>query len=106
MATETIAKVERERESLNSVESNLKKVLESAESIDRQRIQIAREQEIARQRMLEERELRKRLSEHLGSIADPIKSDTQADVSAGLAAEAEVVASLLAESDRMLRDMD
>jgi hypothetical protein len=68
--------------------------------IDQQRVQIAAEKKLAEQRRREEQELRRRLAGY-DAVAAPQASDTQADRSAGLAAETEVIADLLAESDRM-----
>jgi hypothetical protein len=43
---------------------------------------------------------------HLGSAVEPTESDQHADVSAGMAAEAEAIAELLAASDMLLHDLD
>lgn len=105
LAEDTIARAEREYESLELVQQNLRQVLETARGIDRRRVELTREQEIARERMLEERELRARLTGSYGAATDAGVSDAQADSAAGLATQAEVVADLLADSDRMLRDL-
>lgn len=105
LAKETLSKIDRERQSLNAIEANLNKVLTTAIGIDEQRVQIAAEKKLAEQRRREEQELRRRLAGY-DTVAAPQVSDTQADRSAGLAAETEVIADLLAESDRMLRESD
>jgi hypothetical protein len=102
LARETLARVADERAALDAVEANLRAVLAAAVRIDQQRAQ----RRSAHQRRREERELRARLTGQHAAVRDPIESHLQADSSAGLAAEAEVVAELLAESDAMLRDLD
>jgi len=102
LGRETLARVERERESLDAVERNLRAVLATALDIDRQRAQRARE----RQKRAEERELRNRMAGSIGSVVEPTESDPHADASAGLAAEAEAIAELLAASDALLEDLD
>jgi hypothetical protein len=101
--------VERERESLDAIELNLRRVLATAQDIDRQRERRARE----REKRAEERELRARMAgsfgsavETSGSTGSPTESDQHADVSAGMAAEAEAIAELLAASDALLHDLD
>jgi hypothetical protein len=105
LAEQTLERVRREHESLDAVEANLRKILATAAGIDRRRAQLAEERKLAHRRMLEERELRGRLTGSYGSVSDPFVSDDQADASAGLVAEAETVAALLADSDRMLREI-
>ena len=102
LGRETLARVERERESLDAIELNLRTVLATAQDIDRQRERRARE----REKRAEERELRTRMAGNLGSAVEPTESDQHADVSAGMAAEAEAIAELLAASDMLLHDLD
>ena len=102
LGRETLARVERERESLDAIERNLRRVLATAQDIDRQRERRARE----RAKRAEERELRIRMAGSLGSAIEPTASDQHADVSAGMAAEAEAIAALLAASDMLLHDLD
>jgi hypothetical protein len=102
LGRETLARVERERESLDAIELNLRKVLASAQDVDRQRERRAREQK----KRAEERELRTRMAGSVGSAVEPTESDQHADVSAGMAAEAEAIAELLAASDALLHDLD
>lgn len=97
----TLAQVERERESLDAVEANLRTVLATALDLDRQRIELER----VRRKRAEERELRGRMAGH-GSLTGQADSDRQADLAAGLAAEAEAIADLLAASDALLHDLD
>jgi hypothetical protein len=103
LAKVTLSKIDRERQSLNAIEANLNKVLTAAIGIDQQRVQIAAEKKLAEQRRREEQELSGRLAGY-DTIAAPQVSDTQADRSAGLAAETEVIADLLADSDRIIRE--
>jgi len=77
-------------------------VLATAQDIDRQRERRARE----RQKRAEERELRTRMAGSFGSAVEPTESDQHADTSAGMAAEAEAIAELLAASDVLLHDLD
>ena len=106
LAQSTLARIEQERQSLNMVESNLQKVLDTARSIDAERAQAATDREIAQRRRVEERELLGRLTGHRRRRgSDGRVSALQAERSAGLAAEAEAIAGWLAESDKMLRDL-
>lgn len=102
LGRETLARVERERESLDAIELNLHRVLATAQNIDQQRERRARE----REKRAEERELRARMAGSVGSAVEPTESDQHADVSAGMAAEAEAIAELLAASDALLNDLD
>jgi hypothetical protein len=102
LAQDTLTRLAEERASLDAIEANLRAVLAAAGGIDQRRAQLA----LDRERRREERELRTRLTGQQASLADPLESHLQADRSAGVAAEAEVVAELLAESDAMLRDLD
>ena len=102
LGRETLARVERERESLDAIELNLRTVLATAQDIDRQRERRAKE----REKRAEERELRTRMTGSFGSAVEPTESDQPADVSAGMAAEAEAIAELLAASDMLLHDLD
>ena len=102
LGRETLARVERERESLDAIELNLRTVLATAQDIDRQRERRAKE----REKRAEERELRTRMAGSVGSAVEPTESDEPADVSAGMAAEAEAIAELLAASDVLLHDLD
>jgi hypothetical protein len=102
LGRDTLARVERERESLDAIELNLRRVLARAQDIDRQRQRRARE----RQKRAEERELRTRMAGSFGSAVEPSELDQHADVSAGMAAEAEAIAELLAASDVLLHDLD
>lgn len=102
LGRETLAGVERERESLDAIELNLRAVLATAQDIDRQRERRAKE----RAKRAEERELRARMAGSSGSAVEPTRSDQHADVSAGMAAEAQAIAELLAASDMLLDDLD
>ncbi|HSU08536.1 MAG TPA: hypothetical protein VLK57_04980 [Pseudonocardia sp.] len=106
LAEGKIRRIEQERESLEIVEGNLRKVLDAARSIDAARARAAREREIAKLRLAEERELRDRLTaDERRLLADSDSLNQQADKSACLVAETEAIAGWLAESDRMLRDI-
>jgi hypothetical protein len=102
LGRETLARIERERESLDAVELNLRTVLTTAQDIDRQRERRARE----REKRAEERELRTRMAGSLGSAVEPTESDQHADAAAGMAAEAKAIAELLAASDMLLNDLE
>jgi uncharacterized protein YmfQ (DUF2313 family) len=102
LGRQTLARVERERESLDAIELNLRKVLATAQDLDRQREHRAKQ----REKRAEERELRTRMAETFGPAVEPTESDQHADVSAGMAAEAEAIAELLAASDMLLHDLD
>ena len=67
----TLARVERERESLDEVEVNLRKVLATALEIDRERARLAQE----RQKWAEERELRSRMAGSYGSAVGRAESE-------------------------------
>jgi hypothetical protein len=96
-------RVEDERAALDRVQLNLGKVLLAARSIDQHRMETARVLEEHREREQEAAELRKRLTRNL-SMNSFNGSDEEADQSAGAAIEADVVAGLLHDSDRILRD--
>jgi hypothetical protein len=98
LAKETLSRIDQERQLLNEVEVNLNQVLATSTSID----QMATEKKLAEQYQQEERELRGRLANY-NAIAAPQASQIQADRSVGLAVETKVIAHLLAESDRILR---
>jgi hypothetical protein len=102
LGRETLARVEREREPLDAIELNLRRVLATAQDIDRRREHRARELK----RRAEERELRTRMAGSVGSAGEATESDQHADVSAGMAAEAEAIAELLAASDALLHGRD
>jgi len=102
LGREALARVQRERESLDAIERNLRTVLATAQDIDRQRERRAKE--LAKR--AEERELRTRMAGSLASAVEPAESDHHADVSAGMAAEATAIAELLAASDMLLHDLD
>ena len=102
LGRETLARVEAEREALDAIETNLRTVLVTARDIDRRRADLAR----ARAKRAEERELRSRMAESYGPAVGPSGSDRQADISAGLAAETEAIADLLAASDALLHELD
>lgn len=105
LAREHLSSIDEESRALDAVEDNLNRVLGTATNIQQRREQIARESEVERRRLAEERELRRRLSG--ASIGDGrMETDRQADRSAGLAAEASAVDELLADAERMLRDID
>ena len=106
LARDTLARIAAERASLDLIEANLRAVLTTAVGIDERRAQARQDRRSAQQRALEERELRARLAGRGAVAGSPVESHLQADTSAGLAAEAEVVAELLARSDAMLRDLD
>ena len=106
LAESILARIEQERRSLSTVESNLQKVLDTARGIDSERAQAARDREIAQRRRAEEQELLGRLTgDHRRQGPDSSVSALQAERSAGLAAEAQAIAGWLAESDKMLRDL-
>lgn len=105
LAQETLARTDRELESLDTVEENLKRVLLTAWSVDRQPAQSAREAEAARRRRAEEQDLRARLS-NSAVVDDVAESNEQVDRSAGLLAEVAAVSQLLAATERMLRDSE
>jgi hypothetical protein len=102
LGQETLARVERERASLDAIETNLRTVLASAQDVDRRRAEL----EQLRQKRAEERELRSRMAGNQALLADQAAAAHQADLSAGLAAEAAAVADLLAASDALLHDLD
>jgi hypothetical protein len=102
LGQESLARVERERESLDAVEANLRTVLSTALDVDQQRARLAQE----RRRWAEERELRGRMAGSHGSPIGPAESDRQADLSAGLAAETATIAELLAASDALLLELE
>jgi hypothetical protein len=102
LGRETLARLARERESLDAVETNLRGVLAAARDIDRRRTELER----LRRSRAEERELRGRLARSNGSLVGAAESDRQADLSAGLAAETETISELLAASDALLYDLD
>jgi hypothetical protein len=102
LGRETLARVQRERESLDAVEANLSAVLATARGIDGRRAEL----EQMRRKRAAERELRSRMAGSHASLADIADSDRQADLSAGLAAEAGAIADLLAASDALLHDLD
>ena len=102
LGQETLARVERERASLDAIETNLRTVLATAQDVDRRRAELDQ----LRQKRAEERELRSRMAGNQAALADQAAAEHQADLSAGLAAEAAAVADLLAASDALLHDLD
>ena len=106
LAQDTLARVAGERASLEAIEANLRAVLVAATGIDQRRAQLAADWRSAHERQREEQQLRARLTGQQAGRGNPVESHLQADSSAGLAAEAQVISELLAESDAMLRDMD
>lgn len=101
LARDAAAKAAREHTALASVAKNLRTIRDAAEQVDRTRTQREQQQRAARNKQLEERQLRSTL---LGTItsAAPQHSDNRADAAAGLAAQAETIAALLADTDRLL----
>lgn len=101
LARAAAAKATREHAALASVALNLRTIRDAAEHVDRTRSQRAQQQRTARDKQLEERQLRSTL---LGTVtsAAPDHSDNRADAAAGLAAQAETIAALLADTDRLL----
>jgi hypothetical protein len=102
-AGEAITKLEQEIDALEHIYLNLGRVLLAAKSVDEQReaAERRRKDQIARSR--EEAELRQKFS-GVAPALDLHDSLTQADRSAGSAAEADAIAQLLADSDGLLRD--
>jgi hypothetical protein len=105
LADDARARAEHENDALDRVYLNLGKVLLSAKSIDQQRRDAARQLKERLEKEREAAELRRRLGGHL-SMADFHDPNEDADRSAGVATEAEVVARLLGEIDKLLRDSD
>jgi hypothetical protein len=101
LAQEAAAKIERERAALSTVARNLRAIRDAARKVDRTRDERVQQQRAAREKQQEERQLRSVL---LGTStsASPEHSESRADAAAGLAAEAETVAALLADTDRIL----
>lgn len=95
------AKAERERDALVVVAENLRAICDAASQIDRTRNQRMRQQQAARDKQLEERQLRSTLLGSTTSV-EPERSENRADTAAGLAAHAETIAALLADTDRLL----
>ena len=93
--------VETQRAALVSVAENLRAIRDAASQVDRTRNQRVRQQQAARDEQLEERQLRSALLGTSTSAA-PEHSENRADAAAGLAAEAETIAVLLADTDRLL----
>lgn len=101
LARDAAAKADQERAALVIVAENLRAICDAASQVDRTRTQRARQQQATRDKQIEERRLRTTL---LGSStsAAPELSEHRADAAAGLAAEAETIAVLLADTDRLL----
>lgn len=106
LARERLERIARERASLDAIESNLHKVLETAQKIDEQRQRSAEEQQRKALRRQEEAELRRRLTGVSALVSDPARAEDEVDRSAGVVAEAEEIARLLVESDLMLKELD
>lgn len=106
LSRDALAQVAAERESLGAVEANLRAVLAAATGLDQLRSRLAQDRRSAQARRQEEQELRNRLTGRHAISGSPVESHLHADSSAGLAAEAEVVADLLARSDAMLHDLE
>lgn len=105
LADEARARIDHDRDTLDRVQLNLGKVLLAARAIDQQRRDAARAAERRRAREREEAELRKRLGDTLATNT-PGGTDDEVERSAGIAIEAETVAELLRDSDRILREPD
>ncbi|MEQ3549215.1 hypothetical protein WIS52_01925 [Pseudonocardia nematodicida] len=103
-AHETMTRVRDEERSLDEVERSLREVLTAATAIRQRREDAARAEAAEQARSAEELELRRRLD--IAAVDDTSESDRQADRTAGLAAEVTAVSTLLADADRMLRDIE
>ena len=103
LGRETLARVERERESLDAVEVNLGTVLATARDIDRRRAELEQERAASGPRSASCAAGWPAATARSTGAAD---SDRQADLAAGLAAETEAIAGLLADSDALLQDLD
>lgn len=101
LARDAAAKAEQERAALVTVAENLRAIRDAATKVDRTRTQRAQQQQAARDKQIEERRLRSTLLGTTTSAA-PELSEHRADAAAGLAAEAETIAVLLADTDRLL----
>lgn len=101
LAQEAAAKIARERAALSTVAKNLRAIRDAARQVDRTRDERVQQQRATREKQQEEGQLRSVL---LGTStsASPESSESRADAAAGLAAEAETVAALLADTDRIL----
>jgi hypothetical protein len=104
LAKEALAKLEEEMDALEQIYLNLGRVLLAAKSVDEQRIlsEQRRKDRIAQRR--EEAELRQKLTGSTQAL-DAYVSFEDADRSAGVAAETNAIAQLLADSEELLRDV-
>ena len=105
MADEAIAALEQEMEALEQIYLNLGRVLLAAKSVDEQRIAAEQRRKDRLTQKREEAELRQKLTGSAPTV-DLHDSLAEADRSAGVAAETNVVAQLLAQSEQLLRDVD
>lgn len=101
LAHDAADKVDRERDALATVTGNLEAILAAASEIDRTRTVREQQQRHDREYQQEEQELLATLLDASTSV-DADRSEQRADVSSGLAAEAEVIAELFAKTDRIL----
>jgi hypothetical protein len=101
LVREAAAKIARERAALDTVAQNLRAIRDAARKVDRTQDERMQQQRTAREKQHEEMQLRSVLFETSTSTA-PEHSESRADATAGLAAEAETVAALLADTDRIL----
>lgn len=112
LVREASARTARERAALHTVVKNLRAIRDAARQVDHTRDERVRqqraareeqleEQRIVREKQLEEQQLRSALVGTSASVA-PELSEHRADAAAGLAAEAETIAALLADTDRLL----
>jgi hypothetical protein len=101
LAREAAAKIAREHAALSIVAQNLQAIRDAARQVDRTREARAQQRKADREKQQEEMHLRSVL---LGTSTSPSpeNSERRADAAAGLAAEAETVAALLADTDRIL----
>jgi hypothetical protein len=101
LARDAAARIDREHAALSTVAQNLRAICDAARQVDRTRDARAQQRKAAREKQQEEEQLRSVL---LGTniSASPEHSETRAEAAAGLAAEAETVAALLADTDRIL----
>lgn len=101
LVREAAAKIAREHAALSTVTQNLRAIRHAARQVDRIRDARAQQERADREEQQEEMHLRSVLLE-TSTSASPGSSESRADAAAGLAAEAETVAALLADTDRIL----
>jgi hypothetical protein len=103
---DTVAAMSAERASLAAVEAYLQQVLSTAIGVDRRQTRIDHEQRSWRAARRPDPRLRGGLPDLAEALAAAGDSDIAADSAAGLAAEAEVVATLLIDVDAMFAATD